>query len=147
MNVQLLTNESEVNRIGKNLSSVGTYTGILRESCSILNPTITIQGVSASAIKNVNYMYISDFSRYYYVDNITSLKNDLWEISGHVDVLETYSSQILSNPAVIARQESQYNLYLDDGQFRTYATPDIIVKRFPNSFPKSGSYVLLVVGG
>lgn len=141
-----MTNESEVNRIGKDLTTIGTYTGTLRSECSIMNPSIIIEGVSDSNIATANYLYIGDFGRYYFINDVRSIRKGLWEITAHVDVLETYSSQILSNTAIIKRQETRYNLYLDDGNFKVYSNPQVFLKKFPNSFPNSGSYVLLVVG-
>lgn len=142
-----MTNSSEVNKIGKSLTSQGWFTGTLRGECSVMNPTVQLSGFSASDVDDVNYMYIEDFGRFYFVNDIRSIRNGLWEISGHVDVLETYSTQILANSAIIQRQENRYNLYLDDGQFKAYANPQVVIKKFPSGFSSNGNYLLLVVGG
>ena len=93
-------------------------------------------------------MYISDFSRYYFIDDIISINNDIWEVHGHVDVLETYKTQILANQAVIARQQNRYNLYLNDPDFMTYNFDQIQTKKFSNpaGFNKVLNYVLVVNG-
>ena len=63
----------------------------------------------------------------------------------HVDVLKTYASGIRSNTAVISRQENQYNLYLQDGVFKTYANPHYEIRKFPSGF--SGYHFILSVAG
>ena len=73
----------------------------------------------------------------------------MWEISAHVDVLETYSAAIKANSAVIKRQQNQFNLYLDDPEFKTYNKEQIQTKRFVNpagGFSKQLQYILTVNG-
>lgn len=92
-------------------------------------------------------MYIPEFDRYYFINDIASLHNNIWRISGHVDVLETYKTAILSNSAVIKRQESMYNTYLNDPEWKTYAYEQIAAFKFPNSpFSKDLKYILTVAG-
>ena len=57
-------------------------------------------------------MEIPVFNRKYFITDIQSIGSDRWEVSAHVDVLDTYASAIKSNSAVIRRQENVYNLYL-----------------------------------
>lgn len=143
--VVLKVNSSPVEKIGKTLSTGSSFDCVLKDNCSILNPVIDI--ASDSNLSGFNYMYISDFSRYYFIDDITSLHNGLWRISAHVDVLETYATAIKANKAVIRRQTNKYNLYLDDPEFKTYAYDKIQTLKFPaNSLSKTLSYVLVVNG-
>ena len=143
--VTLKNNSSPVEKIGKTLTAGTDFTCVLKEGTSILRPTLVLS--SSSNLGSFNYMYISDFSRYYFIDDIVSLHNNLWEVSGHVDVLETYAAQIKTNTAVIKRQQTKYNLYLDDPEFKTYNYEQIQTLQFPaNSFNKALSYVLVVNG-
>lgn len=144
--VNLCHNSSPIEKIGKTLDAGLDITGcVLKERTSILRPVIRIR--TNSDITGYNYMQISQFSRYYFIDDIVSIHNDVWEVSGHVDVLETYKTQIKANTAVIKRQQSQYNLYLDDPEFRTYNYEQIQTKKFPaNTFTKNLNFVLVVNG-
>ena len=145
LTVKLHHNSSPDNKIGKSLDAGLTMNCVLKEESSILKPTIIIE--AATAPITYNYMYIQDLQRYYFIDDIVSKNNKIWEISGHVDVLETYKNKILSQEAVIARQEQRYNLYLNDPDFRTYNNDTIQTKKFSNSaFTKTLSYVLVVNG-
>ena len=145
LTVDLMTNSSPVEKIGKSLTAGASFTCLLKEDTSVLRPVIEV--VSSSNLSGYNYMYISDFGRYYFIDDIVSLNDGRWEISAHVDVLETYKSAILANSAVIKRQESQYNLYLDDPDFLTYNYERIQTIKFPaNTFTKTLNYVLAING-
>lgn len=144
--VTLNNNSSPVEKIGKSLSAGENYSCLLKEGTSILRPTLII--AATSNLANYNYMYISDFSRYYFIDDVVSLHHNLWEVSGHVDVLETYATQIKANTAVIRRQEKRFNLYLDDPEFIVYNNYRIQTKKFKGAsgWTKTLHYVLVVNG-
>ena len=146
MMIHIQQTTSEKNKIGKSISTLYTASGALREGTSIINPVIRISGANVPTLKNANYMHIPDFNRYYFITDIKSVRNGLIEISGHVDVLQTYSSQIRNNTAIIKRNANSWNLYIEDGLFKTYANPHIFTKEFPSGF-KEPSYVLFVAGG
>lgn len=144
--VDLYQNESPVEKIGKTLSNSHTISDVvLKRDTSILRPVLLIN--SAQDIYTYNYMYISEFGRYYFIDDIRSVNNNIWEISAHVDVLETYKSQILANTAVIRRQSLKYNTYLNDPEWKTYAYEQVAAFKFPvTPFNKDLKYILTVAG-
>ena len=144
--VKLCHNNSPVEKIGKNIDSGLDITGcVLKDQTSILKPTIRI--LTNSNIHTYNYMYIPEFERYYFIDDIVSVNNNRWEVSGHVDVLETYKNSILAQSAVIRRQQNKFNLYLNDPDFQTYNYDMIQTKKFSTSgFNKVLNYVLVVNG-
>lgn len=145
MIIKLQRNNSEKNRLDKDIADISELSGTLRESTSIIDPVIVIEGDLASYV-NCNYMTIPDFNRSYFVTNIRSVSNSLFEISAHVDVLTTYKDQIRANDAIIARQEKNWNLYLNDGIFKTYQNPQIVTKAFPSGFT-SQHFIFSVAGG
>lgn len=140
--ISLMRNYSDTNVLDKNIETLSTVSGTLKNKTSVLNPVIQIQG---SLPTGCNYMYISDFGRYYFVDDISSVTNTIFEISAHVDVLTTYASQIRSCRGIIARQQNNWNLYVDDGAFKTYQNEIILVQTFSTGF-NSDEFVLAVAG-
>lgn len=143
LSVQLMNNSSPVEKIGKTLSAGNTYNCALKDDTSVLDPVIIIQ--TSDNIYTYNYMYISDFGRYYFINDIVSLNNNRWMIKAHVDVLETYKANILNNNAVIKRQENLFNLYLDDPEFHVLNYERVQTLKFPaNAFSKNLTYVLVV---
>lgn len=145
-NAKLYNMTSPKNKIGKTMTQVGSDYGIaLKEPCSVLKPVIRLR--TTDTVYTANYLYIDTFSRYYFIDDIVSLHNGEWEISAHVDVLETYASAIKANTAVLKRQQNKYNLYLDDPEFKVYQPSRIQTLKFSGTqFDKTLTYCLVVNG-
>lgn len=142
----LQSNNSPKNKIGKSLTTLSTLEGTLRQESDIINPTILIE---SSSVITANYMTISEFKRSYFITDIRSIRNNLWEISGHVDVLESFSSEIRSNTVIVGTQQNDWNLYLDDDTFKAQVNPLIIVKAFPTDSEHAFNtiqYVLATAG-
>lgn len=146
LTVNLMVNSSPVEKIGKSLSSSLSFACSLKDNTSVLNPVIIIK--SSDNIYNFNYMYIQELNRYYFINDIISVNNNIWEIHGHVDVLETYKESILNLNAVIKRQRDLYNLYLNDPDFMTYNYDKLQTLKFKggDGFNKALNYVLVVNG-
>ena len=145
MTIEFYVNQSEKNRLDKTLVSAFNLNGELKEDCSIIDPVIKIVS-DVSSMASVNYMYIPSFSRYYFINNVISINNEICEVHAHVDVLSTYKDEIRAQRAVVSRQEKKWNLYLNDGVFKTYQNPYIITKAFSSGFT-SQHFVLSVAGG
>lgn len=141
--IELMNNQEELNKISKRPISVMTLTGTLREETDIVNPQINIE--YAGTLVNVNYMYIAEFHRYYFITKKESVRTGLWRIYAHCDVLKTYSEAILGTECVVARSESRYNLYLNDSAFKAYSNPRLQIAKFPNKFTGE-DYVLVMKG-
>ena len=140
--IDLIKNLSDTNVVDKNLTTLSSVTGSLKEATSIINPVIKIAGPIPS---DCNYFYIAEFNRYYYINDLKSIHDNLYEISGHVDVLKTYASQIRGCTGIVARNAYKYNLYLDDGSFKTYQNPKFKKINFPQGF-STMEFVLAVAG-
>lgn len=143
-NIILQTNTSEKNKVTKTLTDIATVSGTLKSETSIIDPVILIEGDLSNYI-HCNYMMISEFGRMYFINNIRSIRNNLFEISGHVDVLSSFQTELKTNKAIIRKQENDWNLYLNDGSFRVYQNPNVLTKNFPSGF-STYSFVLAVAG-
>lgn len=141
--IVLMNNQQELNKITKTPTTVMTLSGTLREQTDIVDPQINVE--YNGTLVNVNYMYISEFHRYYFITKIESVRTGLWRIYGHCDVLKTYSKGILGTPCVVARSESKYNLYLNDSAFKAYSNPRLQIAKFPQKF--SGEDYILIMKG
>lgn len=144
--VAFYQNNSEPYRIGKNLTAKYAESCLLKDGTSVENPVILI--TNYNNLTDCNYMYIDEFHRYYFIGDIISVRQGLWEVHAHVDVLETYKDQIKACSATFKRQEHLFNLYLDDPEFKTYNNSEIVTKLFTGSeFSKSMQYILVTAGG
>ena len=142
--ILLQRNNSEKNRVTKDLTLLGTATGVLREETSIVDPIVKIECDLANVVK-CNYITIAEFGRSYFVNNITSVRQGLVEFQCHVDVLSSYATEIKGTTAIIRRQENDWNLYLNDGTFKVYQNPTVLTKAFPSGFTTQ-ELVLAVAG-
>jgi len=142
--ISLMINNSPKEQLDKNTSVIQTVSGTLKEETSIIDPIIKIQG-DISSFNNCNYMYIPEFNRFYFVNDLRSITYNIFEVSGHVDVLSTYKAQIRSNNAIVRRQENSWNLYLNDGSFKVYQNPNVLTRAFPSGFTRQ-EFVLAVAG-
>lgn len=99
-----------------------------------------------------NYVYIPSFKRYYFVREMTSLKNDLWSVALHVDVLMSFRSQLKNVRAITKRQEYLCNNDLIDDRMKLLNYPALQTNiTFPNGFLDATSgnlqYVMITTGG
>lgn len=144
----LYRNESPTNFVNKDLKQIYQFQGDLRDGASLLDPVIVFQASDPGFHANMtNYLYIADFGRYYYITDIISTHFPLWEIHCHVDVLMSYAEQIKLQNAIVARQEANYNMMLDDGFFMCYQNPRFQTKLFSNATPFEQQEFVLVVAG
>lgn len=141
--IVLMNNQEELNKISKNPTTVMTLSGTLREQTDIVDPQINVE--YSGNLVNVNYMYISEFNRYYFITKIESVRTGLWRIYAHCDVLKTYAQAILGTECVVARSEKRYNLFLNDAAFKAYSNPRIQIAAFPQKFTGE-DYVLVMKG-
>ena len=144
--VKLQRMSSEPIKINKEISDVLVLQGALRDGSSIIDPVILIEDtVGIENLNVVNYMEIPIFGRKYFVGDIVSVRTGLVQIKGHVDVLSSFSGDLLLNKGIVFRQEYDWNLYLNDGVLKTYQNPIVVTKEFPDGFDGQ-SYVLALAG-
>jgi hypothetical protein len=146
-NITLKKCNCENYRLTKTFDSGSTSTTFhFKGEQSVLNPVILIG--SSENLTVYNYAEIPDFNRKYFITDIRAVRENLYEITLHVDVLATYDTQIRSVKADVRRQENNFNTYLDDPEFHIYNNAFIQVQKFSGSdFTKDLKYVLVTAGG
>ena len=144
MNVNFYINNSDDRYLQKNITAVlANVPCIFKEDTSLENPTIVISPDNFR--QNVNYVYIPELSRYYYVTDKTFSKQRVL-LHLRCDVLMSFKDYIKNCECVAIRSANMFNNYLDDNQMTRLAYSDIYLKKFPNSLDKNLS-LILVVGG
>ena len=121
------------------------FQGTLKENTSLINPVIVID-FPITNLTQYNYARIYDFGRYYFITDMVSITHNLTEISMHVDVLMSFRNSIRTNYGIAKRQENDWNLYLNDGSFKTYQYKTVGTYKFSNGFPSDNDLVLAVAG-
>lgn len=144
--VKIQRMSSEPIKVNKEVTTLLEVNGVLRDGSSIIDPIILIEDtVGLGSLNVANYMEISEFGRKYFIGDIVSIRNGLIQISGHVDVISSFSGDLLLNKGIVFRQEKNWNLYLNDGVLEFYQNPIVITKEFPTGF-SGKSYVLALAG-
>lgn len=150
MQIDLFTCKCERNRINKleYLSNRFTLDGTLRKQTSATSLSIDVEKTNP-LIYDYNYMYISEFDRYYFIDDISSVRNRLWTINASTDVLMSFKNDILESNVILDKVENELaaNLYLDDGSFVMDSRKYNEIKEFPNGLNETGEYILICAGG
>ena len=145
MNIKLFYNSSDNRCIKKTLQGEFNVTGNLRDEASIISPVIVIQ--SETPIR-FNYAYIPDFKRYYYINNVESVRTGIWRVYMEVDPLMSFKTDILALKVVANKQSLITNgdEYIDDGSL---VTDNLIFKnvyKFAHGFNDNGEYILITAG-
>lgn len=115
-------NHSDKLKVEKDLSQVLTDKTItIIEPVDIFNPVIKLSKEIGSL--SFNYLYISDFNRYYFVTEPPTWREGFYEVKLHCDVLMTFKSGFYTKKAVIKRNSRNYNLYLSDERMKMLNYP------------------------
>lgn len=145
MEISLGTNNSEKNKIGKSVVWGMTVSGTLKDETSVTDPAVIME------VKNptlYNYAYIPEFNRYYFISDMVSVKNRLWRITMHVDVLESFKNQI--NDLNVILSDSQItgaNEYLSGNVWKTKVKEKTDIISFSSGLNNSGEFILITAGG
>lgn len=85
------------NVINKTLNHMKDFNIKFKESFSISSPTINLKILDDFEINNVNYAFIDDFNRYYFVTDIQMLSDNIYKLFLDCDVLESFKDDILDS--------------------------------------------------
>lgn len=150
MQISLFTCTAENERVDKTdyISNRFPMDGSFRNDSSIIDPIVLIEKTNPAEF-HYNYMFIPEFQRWYFVNDIISIRNKIWEIHAHVDVLYTWRAEIGQMKCVIDKSEEigNANMYMDDGSFVMDSRKYNRVLPFPTGLSKDGTFILICAGG
>lgn len=147
MTLNLYNNGDAPNKLDKTLSSAHTVTvsnnGVNLE-LGVTSPIIT----AAGNLSGYNYAEITDFGRYYFIDDIAILRNGVTRLRLRVDPLMSFNTDIKAMQAVAMRAEgrAKQSPYLYDNRrpiqsYQVYRTYELF------TFTGMGAYAILVTAG
>ena len=148
INVNFYSFSKRENSTKRPSSGATTYSCNLKDPTSIINPVFTLD---ANSMVGFNYCYIADFDRYYYITDIISIRNLMWEVHCKVDALASWKDTINSSSQYVLRSASSKNSYIKDSLYqltvkKSYTGDDFIGSNSIFS-SNSGCYVLGVING
>lgn len=142
MNIELFTNFSKRINSTKRPAGGETRDVKLKDATSLERPVFLLRG----ALPNYNYLKFDD--RYYYIDDITSVAYELYELSCSIDYLATYKSEIGYYNCFIERSEANYNRFINDGAVSAEQRLiyENIATTSATTYDTTGCYIVRVVG-
>lgn len=149
MNISLAVTSDDEHKVHKSLTVLGSYSGVLREDCSMENPTILLQ-VPEGTCQQANYAAIdagSELPRtyYYYIRERIMHRSGVVRLVMECDYLMTFESEIRALTCTVDRNELEANAYLVDNQYKVLAYDNIVTKEFPTGFTDE-CMILFAVG-
>ena len=145
MEVILYKNSSENNVIGKSLAQIKSVECNLKNDVSVINPTLILAYTENILVSN--YCFIPKFNRYYFIDEIIPITADRSIIKCKVDVLESFKNDIKSLTAIINKQETIADKFIDDGSWIVENKDFLQSYNFSNGFNNNGEFILITAGG
>lgn len=83
------------------------------EPCTLQNPRLMVSKEFLES-GDINYFWLSDFNRYYFIQTTSLLNNGMIEVTGKLDPLYSWADYIDNIQTLIERQEYVFNPYLQD---------------------------------
>lgn len=143
--IVLQNNTSAKNVVNKTLAAVLSLSGELKEDCDVSNPKIVIQ---SETVPDFNYFTIDVFKRSYYKTALVNIAADLWEISGRVDVLESFKNYLGNQKAILLdTQETGGDSYILNDVYMTKVKTKTDIMAFPSGLLDDGEFILVTAGG
>lgn len=97
----------DYNKLNKTLSNKTELDILLKDNVNFINPNIILKNQISNF--TFNYCFIPIFNRYYFIDNIEVLNNNLISISLKIDVLMTYKNEINNSSVIITEATNEIN--------------------------------------
>ena len=144
MDIKLYHCSSDPRVVTKDISDMVSYnSATARDAFDVMGGIIII--ATASDLSDYNYAYITDVGRYYYITDITVLRDGVWQLTLAVDVLMTYNTAIRALHGTVDRQTNVNNGYISDPEYKALTFSAIVTKTFPNEM-NSDSIILMTIG-
>lgn len=109
MDILLYTNNSDSNVLNKDIvlqQQLVCYAN--KENIDILSPDILLSYIDIKAL-NINYCYIKELNRYYFINSYKYEKNHLLKLTLQTDVLMTFRDNILLSSGVVKNTKNIQN--------------------------------------
>lgn len=109
---------------------------------SVVRPSMKVS--SGLIGQDVNYLYINDLERYYYIRD-WNMENGFVRLDCEVDVLMSFKDVIKKQNVIVKRQEKTFNMYLEDDKYKLLNQTAIRTLEFPYGF-NNHQLVMGIVG-
>lgn len=129
-------------------NSSGTYTCSFKDSVNCITPVLLLNYSGDFPYNYCSFTFCGK-NRYYFINNVTSARNDLWEISCEIDTLATYRDSIIGSTAYVMYATNNYSPGLIDKRIPVIynaSKSTSSVQIFSNFYNASGYFIVTCVG-
>lgn len=136
----------EPRKINKTLIYVKGFNNLpLKQDMNVLEPEFYMTW-DGEYNTNINYCYIEDFKRYYFVKLVMATGGRVL-VKCAVDVLMSHANDIKKCSIYTRRQGNNINNLIHDGEKVIYANRSLYTRLFPKNLFNTQTIVLYTVGG
>lgn len=143
MEIRLYYTRNANNTINKVLENEIVFQIQFKDIADIINPTVKIK---YQGKLQVNYAYIPDFDKYYFITDSEIYPTNIHTLSLQVDVLETYKEDILESKATVSRS-NRSNEYFDGGDYRAEERKEHTIYQSDKELEFEDNTILVTIGG
>lgn len=118
-----------------------TYQVYLKYDTSIDRPTFRLYNEGLP-----DYNYLKAFGRYYFVTDIISVAENMWDITTKMDVLATNRNNIGNSQLFVERASARYDVSLIDNLFPAQVGRKTLIENGLPIFSNSGYFVVGLTG-
>ena len=144
--ITFYNNNSDRRCINKHLTNAMTISGNIKSQYTSSGISLDID-VSVAGITPFQFNYMKLDNKYYYIDSVDFISQNIIRLNCSIDLLESYKSQILKQTAVLERSQNIYSRYINDDKLVLNAYKRVQTKKFNNSFSAVSTPILIVTGG
>ena len=153
MEIKLYKTSDDNRVINKTLELLKTKNVVLKDNVNISSPVFILK-YDKMLFENMNYCYISEFKRYYYIVNKECLDSEHYSIALSCDVLMSFKDSFINTPMLINRtsNKAKSNLELADSDIQTSAQKIVMTEKIDSDVfnvkeYSQCKYLLNVIGG
>lgn len=144
MRIIFYTNNSDSNELNKNINLVTELQcNVNRDNLDILSPILFLSYFDIKEL-NINYCYIEELNRYYFINSYTIEKNNLIKLQLETDVLMTFKNDILLSSGIVKETKNNQNNF--SSQFELLDTKQQKILYFSDGDNKFSDDKLYLVG-
>lgn len=133
--------------ISKSYVNMLDLSGTFRQPLSLMNPTITVEGVNIQTLLNenrVNYVKIED--KYYYITDWNIMPNEMVNVELHLDALMTYKDEINKLSIILDRGKGEGDTKdVTDSQYPVSNKKTYEIMNLPTGFDDRESHGTYIV--
>lgn len=148
MVVNFYNSPGERNLLNRSMNLIGTLDSVqITEPCNIETPEIYF--AYDPTFLNADYVYIPQFNRYYFRNDLRIENGNFFRFYLESDPLMSFRNNIMASQCVARRSTNRINPQIRDDQVSFKVNPRYVYKELPGGFTPDGNgyCYILTLGG